>query len=175
MGKIEPFSKVKLFVGCLYAQEEFFSKACADLAGKYGKIDYVSQQLKFDCTNYYTEEMGHKLFKKFVGFEELWNPQNIYQVKIQTNLIEEKYTLSQKRRINLDPGIITLGNVILLTTKNFAQRIPLQEGIYAEVHLIYMKGKYHDLPWTYPDYKTECYKEKFLKIRNIYRQQLPKD
>jgi hypothetical protein len=166
MGQIKPFDKVKFFVGCIYAKEEVFIKACADLACKYGKIDYISQALKFDFTSYYEKEMGKFLFKKFISFEKLWDPQNIYQVKIQTNLIEEKYAKNQKRRINLDPGIITLGNVILLTTKNFAQRIPLQEGIYAEVHLIYMKRKYHDLSWTYPDYKRVEYKEVFREMRH---------
>ncbi len=34
-------------------------------------------------------------------------------------------------------------------------RIYFQKGIFAEVTLIFQKGKFVTLPWTYPDYASE--------------------
>jgi hypothetical protein len=70
-----------------------------------------------------------------------------------------------KRRVNLDPGLLSLYNLVLASTKSFAHRIYLRDGIYAEVTLLYQAGKFSPLAWTYPDYQTDVCQEFLLRCR----------
>jgi len=72
------------------------------------------------------------------------------------------------RQVNLDPGVMSLHNLMLLTTKNFAHRVPIKDGIYIEVTLLWQKSEFQDLPWTYPDFKSAEYKAILKKIRSMY-------
>jgi hypothetical protein len=60
----------------------------------------------------------------------------------------------------------------MATAKGFAHRIPLQQGIYAHVELLFSKKDIKTLDWTYPDYKSEKYQKFFLETRRIYLSQL---
>jgi hypothetical protein len=73
--------------------------------------------------------------------------------------------------VNIDPGIITLNNLQLLTTKNFAHRIYLGEGIYCELTMLFSKSGVRYLEWTYPDYKTKEAEEFFIESRKKLKKQ----
>jgi hypothetical protein len=78
------------------------------------------------------------------------------EIKLFTNQVEKQFLDPQRgRRVNIDPGLLSLENLVLATGKNFTHRIYLQQGIFAEVTLIFQKGKFVTLPWTYPDYASE--------------------
>ena len=79
---------------------------------------------------------------------------------------------NNKRRVNIDPGYISLDKLVLFTTKNYSHRIYLNEGIYAEVTLKFERKSFVPLPWTYPDYKTLEYIDFFNKIRETYKDQI---
>ena len=53
----------------------------------------------------------------------------------------------EKRKINIDPGYISLGNLVLATGKPFAHRPYLGSGIYADLTLVYQRGGFHPLEW----------------------------
>ncbi len=76
-------------------------------------------------------------------------------IKCLTNRIEQTYTVEGKRRFNLDPALLTLGNFVLATGKNNAHRIYLKQGIFGDLTLIYRSGTYRPLEWTYPDYAED--------------------
>ena len=82
---------------------------------------------------------------------------------------------ARRRSVNLDPGMLTLGRLMLASTKDNAQRIPLRDGIYAEITLLYRKGKFEALPWTYPDYRSAAYHDVLLNLRARYKRQLEAD
>jgi hypothetical protein len=174
MGNIQPFPPSKLFIGIIYNDESLVKGLLAIIENEFGKLDLISEPIDFCHTSYYQKEMGDNLIKRFICIKELWNPENIYKAKLVTDKIENTYTTKNKRNINLDPGSLTLHNIILLSTKNFMHRIPLADGIYAELTLIFNKraNKYQDLPWTYPDYKTSEYQKILLDIRKTYKKEL---
>ena len=58
-------------------------------------------------------------------------------------MLYEVITQDGGRRVNLDPGLLSLANLILATTKNRSHRIPLFDGIYAELTLLYAKKQFH--------------------------------
>jgi hypothetical protein len=77
--------------------------------------------------------------------------------------------------VNLDPGLLGQANLVLATTKNRAHRIPLSEGIYAELTLMYANKQFKSFPWTYADYTSEEVKLLFASWREQYRRQLKQE
>jgi hypothetical protein len=71
-----------------------------------------------------------------------------------------------ERPVNLDPGLLRLDSVVLASTKPAGQRIYLGSGVHAEVTLIYDKGGYRPLPWTYPDFRSREYLDYFERLRD---------
>lgn len=172
MGKIKEITLVKVFCGLIYQEEENILEVKRFLIEKWGEIDIEEGPFPFNFTDYYEEEMGKNLKRKFVSFEKLYQPENVYEWKIFTNSLEEKFSEKGKRKINLDPGYIDASKVILLSTKDFYHRIYIGKGIFAELTLYYSNKKYNYLNWTYPDYRTEEYLRFFIKMREKYMKQL---
>jgi hypothetical protein len=119
--------------------------------------------------------MQINLKRKFISFSSLIDPAKIVEIKLFTNQFEENflYPYSKQRRLNLDPGYITLAKLVLATSKNFQHRIYLRKGIYAEITLRYKRGKgFTYWEWTYPDYRSKEYIEIFNHLREIYCHQV---
>lgn len=144
------------------------------LVYRFGKLDSESPLFPFDFTDYYERQMGKNLKRKFVSFEDLIAPERLSEIKLETNRMEEEIReelRATQRIINLDPGFLTLSALIIATTKDFSHRIPLQNGIYAHLELLFGKEEVRMLDWTYPDFKTQEYQEYFLNIRRLYLSQ----
>ena len=74
--------------------------------------------------------------------------------------------------VNLDPGYLSDANVIIATTKNYYQRVPLTNGIYAHMEYV-LKGKdLGILEWTYPGFRSEEYKNFFRKMIPMYKKKV---
>lgn len=172
MGQARPPSPVKLVMPMLSAHEELFLQAERTLREHFGAVDYVSERLPFRHTRYYEPEFGPGLRRQFLAFERLIDPGELASIKCLTNELEARWSEGGKRRINLDPGYISLAKLVLATTKNHGHRIYLGQGIYAEVTLTYREGDFRPWPWTYPDYASDAYREILRAIRQIYVQQL---
>jgi len=172
MGKILPLKPVKLIVGMISNKVELFEKLKTILEKKFGKVDLESDIFPFDKTDYYEEEMGKDLKRKFLSFEKLIRPDRIAEIKIFTNKLEKRFSISDKRQINLDPGYVTDSKLVLATTKNYYHRIYLKKGIFAEVTLYFRKGGFQYFDTTYPDYRTSEYISFFNKVREKYLEQI---
>lgn len=95
------------------------------------------------------------------------------QIKRSTNGLEEKYANSLgNRRINIDPGYICLEHAVLATTKGYAHRPYLREGIYVDLTLIYRNKSFQALEWTYPDYRQQEVIGLFNQFRKKYADDL---
>ncbi|GAB4221569.1 MAG: DUF4416 family protein [Spirochaetales bacterium] len=172
MGRIGVFPPEKLVICTLLSEDALLPAVRRTLEQVLGPVDYSSSLLPFDFTRYYEEEMGPELWRCFFGMETLVDPGTLAQIKIQTNRMEESFAVEGKRRVNLDPGLLALSRFVLATTKENAHRIPLQDGIWAEITLLYTKKDFQPLPWTYPDYATRTYRDILLEIRSLYKEQL---
>lgn len=172
MADISLPNPVKLFIGILSCNKELFEDVECFLAKQFGTVDMKSKIFPFIFTDYYNKEMGPNISRQFLCFKELRNPEELSAIKVWTNKLEDKFKhnnrFNVRRPINLDPGYITHCNLILASTKDYYHRIHLQDGIYAEVTLFYQHEVYKNLPWTYPDFQTEEYKNFFLKVRALY-------
>ena len=179
MGAIRNLIPVQLFVGVLVSDAKFISEIETRLAAAYGPIDHRSPIIPFTFTTYYTKEMGQSIDRLFLSFERLIEPDQLPEIKRQTNQFEEELapllrtpSTTVKRPVNLDPGYIEQAKVILASTKNFYHRIYLGHGIFGEVTMHFRNNTYQFFPWTYPDYQSKDYQEFFLRMRQIFRVQL---
>jgi hypothetical protein len=164
---------VKLIVSLITGEENLVRVASAELSQMFGTIDFMSACIPFTTTEYYHAEMGEALMRRLITFEDLLDPERLPEVKRYTDKLESHYTNSEgKRRINLDPGYMTLYQLILATNKRFAHRIYLRDRVYANLTLIYKKKSFSPLAWTYPDYGSTQIIEILNKLRERYRKQL---
>ena len=158
----------KLIMSLVFHKKDIAETVIQELTFLFGPIDFMSEILPFDHTDYYYPEMGQPLFRRLISFLELIPPQELPAIKVKTNALEQKYAISQKRQINIDPGYLTAERLILATGKNYTHRVYLRDGVYADLTLIYQKKDSQALPWTYPDYASEPIKEILRLIRKKY-------
>ncbi len=122
--------------------------------------------------------MGSDLRKQFFALETLIDPARLPAIKRQTNTWEAAYAAeagrAEPRPLNLDPGYLTLGKLVLASTKDHAHRIYLSDGIYAEITLYYKDKRWWHRDWTYPDYRREDYQHFFSGCRDFLKSKLAK-
>lgn len=172
MGQIRPHPPVKLIMGLILAPGCPHARLWDTLRSHFGPIDFASELLPFDYTDYYRREMGSPLQRQFLSFERLIPPESLVPIKQTTNAIETEYADAMgHRRVNLDPGYVTLAKLVLASTKDHAHRIWLGGGIYAEMTLRYHNRSFQPWEWTYPDYRTSSYIQIFNHIRRLYLRQ----
>ena len=172
MGLAHQFEPEKLICAILYTDESLADQAISKLKALYGETDLESAPYSFsDISPYYDEEMSGKVFRRLLSFQLCRNPAELAQIKTATNAIEQAGAESGNRRINLDPGVISAGRLSLATTKNAGHRIPLSDGIYAELTLFYARGAWNPFPWTYMDFKLPAVHAFLTNARKIYMQQ----
>jgi hypothetical protein len=176
MGVPREPKPAKYFVALLSSAQEHLSSAENDLVSILGAVDCRSETLPWGVCSFYEREMGPKLLRRFVSFEPLLSPEKLSEVKLATQQLEGKNcgtpTHPSGRRVNLDPGYIEAGKLVLASTKNASQRIYLRSGIYAEATLLYYKGEFHGCSYTYPDYLWPETLSFLTRLRAIYLQQL---
>ncbi len=93
----------------------------------WGAIDFLSEKRSFDYTHYYEDEMGLPLFRRWAAFRELVPQDRLADIKWQLLGLEEQWTIDGKRRLNIDPGLLTAERLVLATGKNYSHRIYLGE------------------------------------------------
>ena len=163
---------VKLIASIFTPKEDLIWEVINELTLRYGPVDWESPPMFFDRTRYYEREMGWPLYRRFVSFEQLISPDHLVDIKLDTNDLESRYLRMGNRLVNIDPGYIGLERLVLATGKNYVHRIYLGKGIYADLTLIYKKGSFRALDWTYRDYADPKMIEMFNKIRKRYAEQL---
>jgi hypothetical protein len=175
MREIRSPIPVKLFIGMLSPDPALFAECTEMLSGEYGPVDYQSEIAPWTNSNFYQDEMGPGILRKFIFFERLLDPGELSAIKINTTRIEKNLAdmagNRSRRRINLDPGYVTEAKVVLATTKDYSHRLYIGNGIYAEVTLRYGTRERSFTPFdhTYLDYCSEPYRAMFNKARELLR------
>jgi len=167
-----PAKPVKYFIGALFSDKNLLAEALRRAENLYGTADLVSADFPFNLTDYYTSEMGSPIFRRFVSFSKLFSPDFLASAKIHTNSIEDDLRFDGLRKVNLDIGYIDYDKVVLTSAKYGIHKIYLGQGIYADLTLHYVKGHYQPYDWAFQDFKLPDYHLFFLKMREIYKQQI---
>jgi hypothetical protein len=160
-----------IVIAVIHADESALAQAIWKLTDALGPVRQAGKPHPFGWTDYYEEEMGAGLTRCFLACDRLVERQWIVELKHLTICIEKELAREDgSRRINLDPGLMSMENFVLATTKNRGRRIYLRNGIFAEVTLMYVQGKFEPLPRTFPDYCSEEVRGVLDGLRDEYIQ-----
>lgn len=155
-------------IGFFLKEKDLVVPVVKALVDKFGPVDIVSPWFPFNFTTYYEAEMGAPLFRRMLAFETMIKQSALSDIKLTTNDLELEYSKNSKRIINLDPGYMLRERFVLATGKNYSHRIYIGKRIYADLTLIYIKGRFRKLPWTYPDYAEQNMLTYLERVRNKY-------
>lgn len=167
---------VKYFVALLSNQEDLLLSIERELTPFLGSVESASEMLSWTVSDYYEREMGARLRRRFVSFASLASPERLPEFKLRANEIEARHVWQfgggRGRKINIDPGYIDAGKIVLASTKNASHRLYLGGGIYGETTLLYESGVYRHCVSTYQDYLWPQTLSFFSAARSIYLKQL---
>jgi hypothetical protein len=162
-----------LFFGLLAVDDSLLDEARLRLEERWGRGGACSPPVDFTHSAYYAHEMGTSLRRQWMLSRRLIAPDEIAGIKLATNALEEQWRDggSDGRRVNIDPGYVALPKVVLATTKDYAHRVYLGQGIYAEATLVYRRASagFEPWPWTYPDYREPAALAFFNAARDEYQ------
>ena len=164
--KTEP---VGLICALMAPNEQWLVQGREQLVTMLGPIRSKSALYAFDYTTYYSREMGEGLVKQLIWFQALIDPSELARIKQQTMHLEKILGKvdgeSIKRHVNLDPGLVSVESLVLVSTKYSGHRICIAPGLFGEITLLYQKGCYRPLEWTYPDYRSDDVQHFLMEIR----------
>lgn len=177
MGTSHEPSPAALTVGITFADREALDTALEMLRCDYGPVEFASPEFIFDMTDYYIPEMGENLRKQFFCFRDPIRLEMLPGIKHRTNDIEMRLARMEAgvihRRVNLDPGYVTLAKLVLATTKDYSHRVYIGDGMYAETTLRFVRGVFAPFETTYPDHQTPLALEFFNAAREFVKRNLP--
>ena len=172
MSKPKEPLPAKLVVALIYKDGPTALSGWKAMEKIWGAIDFLSEKRPFDYTHYYEDEMGLPLFRRWAAFRELVPQDRLADIKWQVLELEKQWTVDDKRLLNIDPGLLTAERLVLATGKNYSHRLYLGKGIFGDLTLIFCKGSYQPLAWTYPDYRDEQSIWMFNRIRKRYLKEI---
>lgn len=180
MGQPTPHEPVALLLAVISRHADALEWAAEKAVSAWGPIALQSESFAFEETDYYAATMGAGLRKTFLALARLADPAELADWKFLTNTWEEEYAAlgrhPEPRPLNLDPGYITPAKLVLASTKDFAHRIYLGRGMYAEITLFFQRGGWRHHDCTFPDYRRADYQAFFTRVRDYRRRaagQLP--
>ncbi|MCC6575327.1 MAG: DUF4416 family protein [Planctomycetes bacterium] len=192
MGAIRNPKPVLPIVACIFSRAEQVAAAIPELERVLGSVAFASEDYAFNFTDYYRDEMGPNLLRRFIAFANPADASKLADWKVFSNALEERLAKQPRpegrgelertpssaippasrpglveptRSINLDPGYITPAKLVLASTKDFSHRVYLRDGIFAEVTLSYVRGQWVGHDTTFPDYKGPTYHAFFTRCR----------
>jgi hypothetical protein len=171
MGEPRPPEPVIPFTGLLLSAPSLAKPVGTALRAKLGPALLETEPYRWTFSTYYAGEMGPNLWRSYLFFRERIDPAALGSLKIWSNELEVSFGTSTggrlQRRVNIDPGYVDPGKVVLASTKSQGHRIYLGGGVYAEVSLLFRSGDYRPLDYTYPDLQSEEARAMFHRVRTM--------
>ncbi len=131
--------------------------------------DIVSPPFIVSETKFYTSEMGSKLEKVYLTWPTLFHPEKLIDFKLAAMAWEDDSADEKgNRTVNIDPGYIFHGGLVLSTGKFRGHRLFIGQGLWAELTLNYHRGQFQAFPWTYLDYQLPEVQNYLRAMRKVY-------
>lgn len=177
MGRVrEAAPLVTPLIAAFSSDPKLLDRVTVLVTEHFGCLAAISERYHFTETDYYAQAMGPALEKQLFVLHDLQPADCLPHLKIQTNELEDQIAREGRylaqRPLNLDPGYIELGKLVLASTKDHAHRLYLGRGIFGEITLQFRGGAWRELPWTYPDFRRPEVQAFLVEAREIHRRRL---
>lgn len=163
-----------LLTGLLYADPSSAESAKNKLISSFGPIALEGPELDWDGSDYYKDELGSPIKRKFLFYENPVSQTGLAEIKHETVKIEKALSSGGKRTVNIDPGYMTGAKLVLASHKDFCHRIPIGGGVFAEVTLMFVHGEFVPHPNTYRDFLRDDYIAVFREARQLFIERIKK-
>ena len=165
-----PPQPVQPIAALLYRDEETLNRGLEALERAMNlRVDRRGAPHPFTYTDYYGPEMGEGLNRVLVSLLPLADPVFLAEGRWQAHEVEQAFSLSGQRTVNIDLGYLDLFKVVLASFKERGNKIYLGRGVWADMTLTFERGGFHPLPWSFPDFKAGVYNGELLEIRTRYK------
>ncbi len=140
------------------------------LESHFGRIDLSSGLYPFDLSDYYEEEMGEELTRQWFSFEVLRDASLLAEWKLICAGIEEQFLDKfSNRKVNIDPGYLDYGKLVLASFKSAPDKIYIGRGVWAHTCLRYGHGRFTAPEHSFPDFIDGRFNDFMLEVRANYR------
>jgi hypothetical protein len=177
MGQVHLPPPVTPLAALLYARDDDCAALRPQLEQLLGPCEMESPVHPFTFTDYYRPTMGGELKRRFLVFARLADAGELAGWKLATNELEARLAQVRPaggplRPVNVDPGYLTSAKLVLASTKDFAHRIYLRDGIFAEITLSWRGGKWVKHAHTFPDFASGTYDDFLAQARQAHMRRL---
>ncbi len=169
MARIVKPPKARLITAVVHSSIDACAHALDLLEKQFGRIICETTDLPLHHPEIYREEMGDRLAKRFFAFDRLVERDQLPSIKATVHKLEKQlgdqvneYTF---RTVNIDPGLLTSDNLVMAAHREFNHRVYLANGVFAELTLVWSRGRFVRLPWTDEDYCCGEAEEFFGRVR----------
>ncbi len=175
MGKIMPgpldVLPVIPVISVISSDEGLKKKTELILESHFGITDLNSGLYSFDLSDYYEEEMGIELTRQWFSFKMLMDASLLAEWKLICADIEEQFLLeSGNRSVNIDPGYLDYGKLVLASFKSAPDKIYIGRGVWAHTCLRYAHGRFTAPDHSFPDFIDGRFNDFMLRVRSNYRE-----
>jgi hypothetical protein len=167
--KVKEAFPVLRVVSILAGGDVHVGQAREALSKVFGGILLESARYPFDMSSYYESEMGEDLFRIWVAFEVLAPAEDLPDWKLTCAALEGAQKADQARRVNLDPGYIDPGKLVLASFKEAPDKIYLGRGVWAHTVLRYRFGHYEAPDHSFPDFRDGRFDSFMLEARRTHK------
>jgi len=158
---------------CLTADEGLAAAAAALLEDRYGPIAMRSPWYEFELSGYYAAEMGAAPLRRIWWcFAELCKPEDLAVYRLSTGEVEAGFARAGCRQVNLDPGYLDYGKLVLASRKEAPDKIYMGTGVWAHTCLRFRFGKFEAPDHSFADFKDGRFDGFMVEARQFLRRTL---
>lgn len=159
-------------VSVICGSPESLAGVLLELSVFFGEVILRSRPFPFDMSSYYEPEMGTGLDRTWFCFSRLRDPSELPGWKRFCSGVEEAWSDGSGRTVNLDPGYLDHGKLVLASFKPAPDKVYMGEGVWAHTCLRYRFGDFCGPDHSFPDFIDGRFNVFFKEAKGMYRRLL---
>jgi len=156
-------------VSVLAQGEDLLDAVRTRLEEAFGPSALESGSYPFDMSGYYEREMGRALSRVWIAFGALAPAEELPVWKETCVSLEDRFREGGARRVNLDPGYLDHGKLVLASCKEAPDKIYMGSGVWAHTCLRFRFGRYEAPDHSFPDFRDGRFDGFFMEARKLMK------
>lgn len=172
MARKQEAGQGRLFVSVIHSSMDAMAESLNALEKRFGLVQYETMEIECADKTTYREEMGDNLIRRLFSFERPIDRDRLPTIKAVCTKVEGQFADKVDgypfRTVNIDPGILTPSNIIIASHREYNHSVCLEDGVFAELVLVWGKEGFVRLPWTNADLCHDEAIDFFGRVRDVF-------